>query len=29
VHLAQLRQKLPPGTITTLRGFGYRFEAAP
>lgn len=28
VHLAQLRQKLPPGAITTLRGFGYRFEAA-
>lgn len=26
VHLAQLRQKLPEGAITTLRGFGYRFE---
>lgn len=26
VHLAQLRHKLPAGAITTLRGFGYRFE---
>ncbi|MFD2758248.1 response regulator transcription factor [Gulosibacter faecalis] len=29
VHLAQLRQKLPEGTITTIRGFGYRFEPGP
>lgn len=27
VHLAQLRQKLPYKAITTLRGFGFRFEA--
>lgn len=29
VHLAQLRQKLPDGAvITTIRGFGYRLDAA-
>ncbi|QTX05851.1 response regulator transcription factor [Agromyces archimandritae] len=27
VHLAQLRQKLPGGLITTIRGYGYRLEA--
>lgn len=27
VHLAQLRQKLPMLTITTLRGYGYRLES--
>ena len=26
VHLAQLRQKLPALTITTIRGFGFRLE---
>ncbi len=26
VHLAQLRQKLPMLTITTIRGFGFRLE---
>lgn len=26
VHLAQVRQKLPSLTITTVRGFGYRLE---
>ncbi len=28
VHLAQLRQKLPTLTITTIRGFGYRMESS-
>lgn len=27
VHLAQLRQKVPMLTITTIRGFGFRLEA--
>lgn len=26
VHMAQLRQKLPEVSITTIRGFGYRLE---
>jgi DNA-binding response OmpR family regulator len=26
-HILNLRQKLEPGTITTLRGIGYRFES--
>jgi DNA-binding response OmpR family regulator len=27
MHVSSLRQKLPEGAITTLRGVGYRFEA--
>jgi DNA-binding response OmpR family regulator len=28
MHVSWLRQKLPEGTISTLRGIGYRFETA-
>jgi DNA-binding response OmpR family regulator len=26
-HILNVRQQLPPGAITTLRGVGYRYES--
>lgn len=28
IHISSLRRKLPKGAVTTLRGVGYRYEAA-